>query len=79
MFGILHGSLEPLFYGVVIFLGIMSMILKFKHGMYLAFTCEVIVFWLVFTLHGESMTGGFAATVASLLAGIFLPWILRSK
>lgn len=79
MYGLIHASFEPLFYGVVIFLGILSMILKFKHGMYLAFVCEVLVFWLVFTLHGETMTGGFAATVASLLAGIFLPWILRSK
>lgn len=76
---LLHGSFEPLFYGVIIFLGIMSMVWKLRAGMWLGFFAEVFVFWLVFSLHGHSMNGGFAATVAALLAGIFIPIMFRSK
>jgi hypothetical protein len=76
---LLHGSLEPLIYGVVIFLGLVSMTWKLRSGRWLAFFSEVFVFWLVFSLHGHSMTGGFAATIASLLAGIFIPLMFRSK
>lgn len=72
-----HSSFEPLIYGLVIFLGLMSMIWKLRAGLWLAFFAEVFVFWLVFSLHGHSMTGGFAATVASLLAGIFIPLLFR--
>ena len=76
---LLHGSMEPLVYGLVIFLGLMSMTWKLRSGKWLAFFAEVFVFWLVFSLHGHSMTGGFAATIASLLAGITIPLIFRSK
>ena len=72
-----HGSIEPLFYGVIIFLGLMSMVWKLRAGMWLAFFVEVFVFWLVFSLHGHSMNGGFAATVAALLAGLFIPLMFR--
>lgn len=76
---LLHGSLEPLVYGLVIFLGLLSMCWKLKTMQFLAFFSEVFVFWLVFTLHGHSMTGGFAATIAALLSGLFLPILFRSK
>ena len=76
---LLHGSLEPIAYGVVIFLGLLSMCWKVKTGQWLAFFAEVFVFWLVFTLHGHSMTGGFAATIAALLSGLVLPIMFRSK
>ena len=74
---LLSANMDAVFYGVIIFAGLLSMLVKFKAGKYLAFTSEVLVFWLVFQLHGGSMTGGFAATVASLLAGIFFPFLLR--
>lgn len=74
-----HGSMEPLVYGLVIFLGLMSMVWKLKTGKWMALFAEVFVFWLVFSLHGHSMTGGFAATIASLLAGITIPLMFRSK
>ena len=76
---LLHGSLEPLVYGLVIFLGLLSMMYKLKTMQFLAFFAEVFVFWLVFTLHGHSMTGGFAATIAALLSGLVLPILFRSK
>ena len=74
---LVHSSLEPLFYGIVIFLGLMSMVWKLRTAQFIAFFVEVFVFWLVFSLHGHSMTGGFAATIAALLAGLFIPMMLR--
>ena len=76
---LLHGSFEPLIYGAIIFLGIFSMCWKIKRGQFLPFFMEASVFWLVFKLHGGTMNGGFAATVAALLAGVILPWLFRSK
>lgn len=74
-----HGSMEPIVYGVVIFLGLLSMVYKFKKGLIMAGFIEVGVFWLVFKLHGGSMTGGFAATIAALLAGLIIPWLFKAK
>lgn len=74
---LLHGSFEPLLYGIVIFLGLMSMCWKLRTGQWLAFFIEVFVFWLVFSLHGHSMTGGFAATIAALLSGLVIPFMFK--
>lgn len=79
MFALAHTSLEPLLYGVVIFLGLWSMVYKIKRKKYFAFTTEVFVFVLVFKLHGGTMNGGFAATVAALLAGLVFPFVMRSR
>lgn len=76
---LLHGSMEPLIYGAIIFLGIFSMVWKLRKGAFLPFFMEASVFWLVFKLHGGTMNGGFAATVAALLAGVILPLLFRSK
>lgn len=74
---LLHGSFEPLIYGLVIFLGLLSMCWKLRSGQWLAFFIEVFVFWLVFSLHGHSMTGGFAATIAALLSGLVIPFMFK--
>lgn len=79
MFGLGHIDFGPIIYGVVIFLGLYSMWWKLTHGRLLAAAVEIFVFILVFKLHGGSMAGGFAATVAALLAGIILPFSMRSK
>ena len=79
MFGLGHIDLMPLVYGVVIFLGLLSMFQKLRHGKVLSFVIEVSIFWLVFKLHGGTMAGGFAATIAALLAGVVFPWLLRRK
>ena len=81
MLTLLHGSFEPLFYGLIIFLGIFSMWYKVTHAKYAAFVIELVVFIIVFKLHGGTMAGGFAATVAALLAGVIMPMCLgrRSK
>lgn len=79
MFGLGHIDVGPLIYGVVIFIGLYSMWWKLTHGRFLAFLVELIVFVLVFKLHGGTMAGGFAATVAALIAGIVIPLSFRSK
>lgn len=78
MFGLGHIDMGPLLYGVVIFLGLYSMWWKLTHKRLLGFIVELTVFILVFKLHGGTMAGGFAATVAALLAGVIIPFTLRS-
>ncbi|WP_018609518.1 hypothetical protein [Uliginosibacterium gangwonense] len=69
-----HLDLMPLLYGIIIFLGLWSMWHKLRTLRLVSFCVEAGVFWLVFSLHGGTMAGGFAATVAALLAGrIFRP------
>ena len=79
MFGLGHIDVGPLIYGVAIFLGLYSMWWKLTHGRLLGFIVELVVFILVFKLHGGTMAGGFAATVAALIAGAVIPFTLRSK
>jgi len=70
IFALLSGmDLTPLFYGVVMFLGIWSMWHKLTHQNIRGFLIEAAVFALVFVLHGGSMGGGFAAMIAALIAG----------
>jgi high-affinity Fe2+/Pb2+ permease len=64
-------------YGVVIFIGLWSMWSKLVNGAFIALTIEVFIFWLVFSLHGGSMAGGFAAAIAALLAGTIFPRMLK--
>lgn len=73
-----HLDLTPVFYGFVIFLGLLSMWRKLISLMLIELAIEAAVFYLVFTLHGGSMAGGFAATIAALLAGAVFPRMLRS-
>ena len=79
MLTLLHGSFEPIIYGVVIFLGLYSMWYKLTRGKLLAFVAEVSVFILVFKLHSGTMVGGFAATIAALLSGLIIPMTLNRK
>lgn len=77
MFGLAHFDLTPLIYGFLIFIGLWSMWMKLIRGKLIALAIEVSVFWLVFSLHGGSMAGGFSAAFAALLAGFIFPRLLR--
>lgn len=77
MFGIGHLDIGPIVYGVVIFIGLWSMFRKLIRLQFIGFLIELGVFILVFKLHGGTMQGGFAATIAALLAGLFLPRMVR--
>ena len=72
-----HIDFAPLLYGVIMFLGIAVMWWKLTHGRWLSLTIDIVVFALVFKLHGGTMAGGFAAMIAALLAGLFLPLMVR--
>jgi len=77
MYGLIHGSFEPILYGLIVFVGLSVMWWKLTTGRWLSLGIDVFVFWLVFTMHGGSMTGGMAAAVAALLAGIVFPMFLK--
>jgi len=77
--GLAHIDITPLFYGGLMFLGLWSMWHKLTHWFVLGFVVELSVFALVFSLHGGTMAGGFAAMVCALLAGIVLPRTIRKK
>lgn len=76
---LIHGSIEPIIYGLVIFAGLLITLNKLLNFKILGFICDVAVFYLVFSLHGHSMTGGFAATIAALLSGVIFPYLIRKK
>lgn len=72
-----HIDFAPLLYGFIMFFGIAVMWWKMIHGRWLSLVIDVAVFILVFKLHGGTMAGGFAAMIAALLAGLFLPLMFR--
>jgi len=72
-----HLDLQPLFYGIVIILGIAVVILDIVRGKLLAATLGVGIFTLVFWMHGGTLTGGMSAAVAALIGSMFLPGIIR--
>lgn len=70
--GIGHIDMLPFVCGLVYFVGIWSIWAKFKRGQFLTGLFELVVFVLLFKMHGGSVAGGTGATVASILVGIFL-------
>lgn len=74
-----HIDWSPIIYGVALFLSIMSMAWKIKRGHYVGFFAEVGVVTLILIVHGGSVTGGFAATIAGLLSGWFIPLMFHKQ
>jgi len=72
MFGLGHMDIGPLIYGVVLFLGALSLYLKIEHGHIKETVFELVAFWALLGMHGGSMTGGMAAAIAVMLFGWFL-------
>lgn len=70
---LIHGSFEPIIYGICLFLSVVSILWKVKRANYLGAVAEVTVVGLILVIHGGSVTGGFAATIAGLLSGIAIP------
>ena len=40
---------------------------------------DIFVFWLVFSLHGGTMAGGFSAMIAAALSSMFFPWMFNRR
>jgi len=74
-----HIDFMPLFYGVVMFLGIAYMYHKLLNGQLISVGMDIFVFWLVFSLHGGSMAGGFSAMIAAALSSMFFPWMFSQR
>jgi hypothetical protein len=72
-----HIGIEPILYGLLIAFGLLIMVVKFKRGNWLSLGIDIAVFWLVFSLHGGTMTGGIAATIAAMICGLTFPLLLR--
>ena len=66
-------NVDPLVYGVIMFFGLWIMMIKLARGAWTSVAMDVLVFWLVFKLHGGTMSGGFSAMIAALLAGLVFP------
>lgn len=75
--GLGHIDFGPVLYGFIMFIGITVMWFKLTSGRWLSLMIDIGVFTLVFNLHGGTMAGGFAAMIAALLAGMFLPLMFR--
>jgi hypothetical protein len=67
----------PIIYGVVIFIGLAIMIIKLRTGHWISLFIDIGVFWFVFKLHGGTMSGAFAATIAAMLSGLVFPLLFR--
>lgn len=79
MYSIIHASMEPLIYSIVISYGLISMAKKVKDKRYMALVIEVAIFALIFIMHGGSVTGGFASTIASIIAGNVIAKMLEPQ
>ena len=69
-------NFSPLIYGLVMFIGLFVMYYKLIQLQLLSLAIDIVVFTLVFKLHGGSMSGGFSAMIAALLAGLIFPRLL---
>lgn len=74
-----HIDWSPIIYGLALFLSVMSMAWKLKRRHYIGFFAEVSVVALILMIHGGSVTGGFAATIAGLLSGWCIPLMFHGK
>jgi hypothetical protein len=74
-----HIDLMPLFYGVVMFFGLAYMWQKLLNGQVISVGMDMFVFWLVFSLHGGTMAGGFSAMICASLSSLFFPWMYNRR
>jgi hypothetical protein len=72
-----HIDFMPLVYGVLMFLGLALTWHKLCNGKLVSVGLDMFVFWLVFSLHGGSMAGGFSAMIAAALSSLVFPIIFR--
>ena len=68
-----HIEWGPLIYGIMMFLGLWITLSKLVNGRIGSFLLDIIIFTVVFKMHGGTMAGGFSAMIAAMLAGIFFP------
>ncbi len=74
---ITHLDIAPVIYGIAVFLGLYITVWKLSHGKWLSTACDVAVFYIVFSMHNHSTTGGLVAAIAAALAGLFFPRLIK--
>ena len=74
---ITHLDIAPVIYGFAVFLGLYITVWKISKGKWLSTACDIVVFYIVFSMHNHSTTGGLVAAIAAALAGLFFPRLLK--
>ncbi len=74
-----HIDWTPAVYGILMFAGLMITVAKAVYGYWSSVIIDVVVFALVFKLHGGTMAGGFSAMIAAMLAGLFIPLLFKFR
>ena len=72
-----HIDAAPLFYGLLLAIGIFSMLKKLLTFDWLTLTIEVIVFYVVFSMHKGTLTGGMSAAICALIVGLLFKTFVR--
>lgn len=74
---ITHLDVAPVVYGIAVFLGLYITVWKISKGRWLSTACDIAVFYIVFSMHNHSTTGGLVAAIAAGLAGLFFPRLIK--
>lgn len=72
-----HVDAAPLFYGVLLAIGIFSMIRKLIRFDLMTLAVEVVVFYIVFSMHKGTLTGGLSAAICALIVGLMFKLVVR--
>lgn len=72
-----HIDAAPLFYGVLLAIGVLSMLHKVKTSQFLVLGVEIIVFYVVFSMHKGTLTGGMSAAICALIVGLVFKRFMR--
>lgn len=72
-----HIDAAPLFYGLLLAIGIFSMLRKLLALDWLTLTVEVLVFYVVFSMHKGTLTGGMSAAICALIVGLLFKHFVR--
>lgn len=73
-----HIDAGPLIYGIVLALGVYSILYKMRRLMIVPLIAELATFVTVFSLHKGTMTGGMSAAIASLIVGLTITAFWRA-
>lgn len=72
-----HIDAAPLFYGVLLAVGIFSMLRKMLTFDFFTLAVEVVVFYVVFSMHKGTLTGGMSAAICALIVGLFFKMFIK--
>lgn len=72
-----HIDAAPLFYGLLLAIGIFSMLHKLLTFDLVTLAVELSVFFVVFSMHKGTLTGGMSAAVCALIVGLLFKFFVR--